>query len=158
MQKGNNKPVSLCHGSNVIVERPEIRVFGHYKDFGYGFYCTRIEHQARKWALTKKTNHIVTIYSYSETDGLNILKFPEMTDEWLDFVADCRRGKEHLYDIVEGPMADDQIWDYVEDYVAGSISREAFWALARFKHPTHQIVFCTSEAVKTLTYKDNFKV
>ena len=97
MQKGNNKPVSLYHGSNVIVERPEIRVFGHYKDFGYGFYCTRIEHQARKWALTKKTNHIVTIYSYSETDGLNILKFPEMTDEWLDFVADCRRGKEHLW-------------------------------------------------------------
>ena len=106
----------------------------------------------------EKTNHIVTIYSYSETDGLNILKFPEMTDEWLDFVADCRGGKEHLYDIVEGPMADDQIWDYVEDYVAGIISREAFWALARFKHPTHQIVFCTSEAVKTLTYKDNFKV
>ena len=158
MQKGNNKPVSLYHGSNVIVERPEIRVFGHYKDFGYGFCCTRIEHQARKWALTKKTNHIVTIYSYSETDGLNILKFPEMTDEWLDFVADCRKGKEHLYDIVEGPMADDQIWDYVEDYVAGIISRKAFWALARFKHPTHQIVFCTSEAVKTLTYKDNFKV
>ena len=54
MQKGNNKPVCLYHGSNVIVERPEIRVFGHYKDFGYGFYCTRIEHQARKWALTKK--------------------------------------------------------------------------------------------------------
>lgn len=54
MQKGNNKPVSLYHGSNVIVERPEIRVFGHYKDFGYGFCCTRIEHQARKWALTKK--------------------------------------------------------------------------------------------------------
>ena len=68
MQKGNNKPVCLYHGSNVIVERPEIRVFGHYKDFGYGFYYTRIEHQARKWALTKKTNHIVTIYSYSETD------------------------------------------------------------------------------------------
>ena len=43
--------------------------------------------------------------------------FDEMTEEWLQFVVDCRRGIKHEYDIVEGPMADDTIWDYVEDYV-----------------------------------------
>lgn len=148
----------LYHGSNVIVERPEIRTFGHYKDFGYGFYCTRFEQQAKKWALTKTPKHIVTLYDYSERQGLQTRQFLEMTDEWLDFVADCRRGKEHEYDIVEGPMADDQIWDYVEDFVAGNISREAFWALARFKHPTHQIVFCTPEALVNITYKSNYEV
>ena len=42
-------------------------------------------------------------------------------------------------------MADDQIWDYVEDYMEGSITREAFWILAKFKYPTHQIVFCTQK-------------
>lgn len=40
-----------------------------------------------------------------------------MTDEWLCFVVDCRRGIEHNYDIVEGPMADDQIWDYVDGII-----------------------------------------
>jgi len=65
-----------------------------------------------------------------------------MTDEWLDFIADCRRGIEHFYDIVEGPMANDTIWDYVEDFFRGAISRAAFWELAKFRHPTHQIVFC----------------
>lgn len=30
-----------------------------------------------------------------------------MSDEWLDFITDCRSGKVHSYDIVEGPMADD---------------------------------------------------
>lgn len=49
-------------------------------------------------------------------------------------------------------MADDQIWNYVEDFVDGSISREAFWALVKFKYPTHQIVFCTSDAIQTLTF------
>lgn len=39
-----------------------------------------------------------------------------MTEEWLDFVISCRKGVEHDYDIVEGPMADDTIWDYIEDY------------------------------------------
>ena len=43
-----------------------------------------------------------------------------MTDEWLDFVVDCRQGVTHQYDIVEGPMADDQIWDYVEDFIEGT--------------------------------------
>lgn len=41
----------------------------------------------------------------------------------------CRRGKEHEFDIVDGPMADDQIWDYVEDYMTGNISKEALKTL-----------------------------
>ena len=32
--------------------------------------------------------------------SLNILKFETMTDEWLDFIASCRVGKIHNYDIV----------------------------------------------------------
>ena len=76
-----------------------------------------------------------------------------MTEEWLEFVVACRRGQNHSYDIVEGPMADDQIWDYVEDYIAGNISKEAFWLLVKFKYPTHQIVFCTEEALKTLQFE-----
>ncbi len=43
-------------------------------------------------------------------------------------------------------MADDQVWDYVEDYVAGNISKAAFWELVKFEYPTHQIVFCTEQA------------
>ena len=75
-----------------------------------------------------------------------------MTDEWLQFVVDCRRGLEHSYDIVEGPMADDTIWDYIEEYVEGSISKEAFWMLVKFKYPTHQIVFCTERALAALRF------
>ena len=50
-------------------------------------------------------------------------------------------------------MADDQIWDYVEDYIAGKISKAAFWELVKFKYPTHQIVFCTDDALKCLHYR-----
>lgn len=152
---GNNIS-TIYHGSNVIVEQPEVRIYGHFKDFGYGFYCTLFEQQAKKWALTKGKKHFVSLYKYTEPQDLKTLIFPEMSDEWLDFVADCRRGKEHQYDIVEGPMADDQIWDYVEDFVAGNITREAFWALARYKHPTHQIVFCTPEALTCISYKGHY--
>lgn len=145
--------VILYHGSNVIVREPQILENGYYKDFGYGFYCTLIEKQAKRWALTKRKNHIVNKYQYLENTGLKVRKFNEMSEEWLQFVVDCRRGIRHDYDIVEGPMADDTIWDYIEDYVAGKISKEAFWELVKFKYPTHQIVFCTKEALNTLQFQ-----
>lgn len=143
----------IYHGSNVIVSSPRILVNGFYKDFGYGFYCTNIEKQAKRWALTKRGKSVVNSYEYIPNAALSQLVFDTMTEEWLDFVADCRLGKEHSYDIVEGPMADDQVWDYVEDFIAGRISRAAFWELVKFKYPTHQIVFCTQEALKTLQYE-----
>lgn len=135
------------------MERPQILVSGFYKDFGYGFYCTNIEKQARKWALTKRGDSIVSAFSFKLAADLKVLSFPEMTDEWLDFVVACRRGIKHGYDIVEGPMADDQIWDYVEDFMEGTITREAFWILAKFKYPTHQIVFCTQKALETIKFE-----
>ena len=38
----------IYHGSNVEVAEPRILQNGFYKDFGYGFYCTNIEKQAKK--------------------------------------------------------------------------------------------------------------
>ena len=49
-----------------------------------------------------------------------------MSDEWLDLIAQCRNGKTHNYDIVEGPMADDTVWNYVNDFLTGRISRKQF--------------------------------
>ena len=148
----------LFHGTNTIVKNPEIRVAGYNKDFGFGFYCTNLERQAQRWAMAKRNPHIVCVYNYEPDDRLNVKSFPVMTDEWLDFVAACRHGESHPYDIVEGPMADDEVWDYVEVFLSGRITREAFLALAKFKHPTHQILFCTDKALKTLTYLSNYEL
>lgn len=148
--------MQLFHGSNVYVETPKILTDGFAKDFGFGFYCTEKEKQAQKWARTKKGKSIVNVYEYTEDLTLHMKRFPEMTEEWLDFIADCRNGKAHPYDIVEGPMADDQIWDYVEDFLREAISREAFWMLVKFKYPTHQIAFCTEAALRTIKFEKGY--
>ena len=150
--------ITIFHGSNVVVEKPQIIVSGFYKDFGFGFYCTNIERQAKKWAQTKKGDSFVSVYNYLPTDELKVLSFPVMTDEWLDFVVACRRGIKHEYDIVEGPMADDQIWDYVEDFIEGNFTREAFWVLAKFKYPTHQIVFCTQKSLDSIFFEKSYSL
>lgn len=150
--------MELFHGSNVIVQKPKVLINGFYKDFGYGFYCTKLEKQAKRWALTKRKKHVVNIYTYEENSALKICRFEKMTDDWLDFVVACRRGQEHNFDIVEGPMADDTIWDYIEDYVSGNITKEAFWVLVKFKYPTHQLVFCTEDSLKTLKFERSYSL
>ena len=53
----------LYHGSNVIVQSPQILENGFYKDFGYGFYCTIIEKQDKRWALTKPKKRVCESFS-----------------------------------------------------------------------------------------------
>ena len=141
----------IYHGSTVVVSHPIIRTERFNKDFYFGFYCTIFEKQAIRWA-TRFGDGFLNRYEYTPNEHLKKLTFAEMTEEWLDFIAACRTGKPHCYDIVEGPMADDTIYNYVQGYIDGKYSRETFWSLARFKHPIHQISFHTEAALDTITF------
>lgn len=141
----------IYHGSRVEVKNPEIRREKFNKDFYFGFYCTTLKEQAIRWA-TRFGDGIVNVYEYKKNNTLKTLVFPDMSEEWLDFIANCRSGKGHDYDIVEGPMADDTIYNYVQGFLDGKYSREIFWNLAKFKRPTHQISFHTEDALNTLTF------
>lgn len=143
----------LYHGSDAKVKVPRIIIGKYAKDFGNGFYCTLLEEQAIRWAKRFGNIGILNIYTVKLDNGMNIKIFDKMTDEWLDFIALCRNGGTHQYDVVEGPMADDQIFNYVNEFIRGGISRAAFWELAKFSYPTHQISFNTEKAVNALNFE-----
>lgn len=143
--------MTVYHGSYVTVKIPKIIKGKNTKDFGPGFYCTIIREQAERWA--KRYDHpIVNTYTVRMNSNLKTLEFKEMTEEWLDFIIDCRNHISHNYDIVIGAMANDQIYNYIADYIEGIITREQFWSLAKFKYPTHQISFCSPESLKCLEF------
>ena len=144
--------MTVYHGGYMPSEHPQIRIGRNTKDFGPGFYCTIIKEQAERWAK-RDDRKIVSVYEVRLNSGLKIKEFQGMTDEWLDFIIACRSGKPHTYDIVIGAMANDQIYNYIADYIDGAITREQFWVLAKFKYPTHQINFCTEKALKCLEYR-----
>jgi hypothetical protein len=149
--------MKVYHGSYMTVETPKILKSKFPKDFGEGFYCTELKEHAERWA-SRYDIAIVSNYEYLPNINLNILVFNEMTEEWLDFIVDCRSGKKHNYDIVIGAMANDQIYNYISDFIEGVINREQFWVLAKFKHPTHQICFCNDAVLKTLQFIDYNKI
>ena len=143
--------MTVYHGGYKAVLKPEIRIGRNTKDFGNGFYCTIIKEQAQRWAKRYDTK-VVSIYDVRIDSSMAIKEFKEMTEEWLDFIVDCRSGKSHSYDIVEGPMADDTIYNYVQGFIDGKYSRKVFWELAKFKYPTHQISFHTARSLETLKF------
>lgn len=141
----------IFHGGYKEISLPEIIKGKYSKDFGTGFYCTEFEEQAIRWSK-RFDSSVVSIYEFKLDEKLNVIIFDEMTEAWLDFIVKCRAGYEHNYDIVSGPMANDQIYNYVSDYISGILTREQFWVMAKFKHPTHQICFCTQNALDCLNF------
>ncbi len=141
----------IYHGGYCEIASPDILKGKHAKDFGDGFYCTVIREQAQRWAKRYDTP-MLNSYSYFHKDELSVKEFKDMTEEWLSFIIDCRSGKEHDYDIVIGAMANDQIYNYISDYMEGTLTKEQFWVLAKFKYPTHQIAFTSPASLKCLEF------
>ncbi len=158
LTKLQDDAVIIYHGSNAIVSQPEIRIGKFTKDFYWGFYCTLLQEQAEKWARRNRKCKIVNIYRLTNTKGLRCKQFADMNEEWLEFIVNCRSGGSHDYEIVEGPMADDTIYNYINDYIDGVISKDAFWELVKFKYPTHQLSFHSARALHCLTFDRSYEL
>ncbi|MBD5549525.1 MAG: DUF3990 domain-containing protein [Lachnospiraceae bacterium] len=146
--------MTVFHGSYTTIANPKIIKGRNTKDFGPGFYCTLIREQAERWAK-RYSSSIINTYTVQMDTNLKILEFRELSEEWLDFIINCRRGVPHDYDIVIGAMANDQIYNFIADYIDGIITREQFWVMAKFKYPTHQINFRTPAALNCLTFAES---
>lgn len=152
-----NKSEIIYYGSYMKIEFPEIRKHRFTKDFSWGFYCTKIQEQAEKWAGRLNTS-VVNVYELKNIDTLNVKTFEDYSDEWLDFVVSCRNGGTHGYDVVIGPMADDTIYDYIEAYIHGQMNKQKFFELMKFKYPTHQISFHSIRALDCINFIECYKV
>jgi hypothetical protein len=154
--------MKVYHGSYAQIDVIDLKKCEIGKDFGRGFYVTKIREQAEFWAkrkgLLRKTNGCVTAFEFNENAfkyfHLNVLQFDSYHEGWLDFVAMNRNPKAqqptHDYDIVEGPVADDKITTRINDYLAGKMSKQHFLEELKFSKKTHQICFCTARSLQML--------
>ncbi|MDR1653752.1 MAG: DUF3990 domain-containing protein [Prevotellaceae bacterium] len=154
----------VYHGSYTAIETVDFSFCKKRRDFGKGFYVTKILSQAEYWATRKgednDTDGVVTEFEFDqyafEDEDFKILRFDGYCEEWLDFVVKNRMNPKntlaHNYDIVEGPVADDDIATRVFDYVKGKISKEQFLKDLKHRTPTHQICFCTLQSLQALEF------
>ena len=141
----------LYHGSHLAVPQPLSKAGRRNLDFGPGFYLTRLKAQAEAWAVVvagRKGRHVipvVSVYHFDKeqalSDGVRFKEFDTYNIEWLEYVVNCRQGKDYSeeYDVVEGGVANDNVIDTVEDYEKGVITAEQALGQLRYKKVNHQL-------------------
>jgi len=146
--------VNIYHGSDVVVEKPEILQSSRLLDFGTGFYTTSRKEQAVRWAEkvsirnnTKKK--LLSVYNFhleKAKNELNIIDFTYADEKWLDFVTANRRGKEILeeYDIVIGPVADDNVYLTIKLFETGVLDKDEALKRLKVEKLFDQILFHTT--------------
>ena len=152
----------LYHGSNMIVEKPELIVQNRTLDFGFGFYTTTNKKQASSFArrvtkLRQEGEATVSIFEIEEQKAfteLTLLKFDSANEAWLDFVSSNRSGiYEGLkYDLMFGPVANDDVYQTFTLYTTGVLTKEQTIAALEIKKLYNQLVFATNEALSYLQF------
>jgi len=159
----------VYHGSDTLIAVIDLQKCKPNRDFGRGFYVTKLRSQAESMAvrITKRSKQIPVVteyefdeYAYEDND-LKVLRFDSYDENWLDFVVLNRntdkRKQAHDYDIIEGPVADDKITRNITKYLQQKISREDFLEMLKHSEPNHQICFCTVNSLQMLNYIENIK-
>lgn len=140
------------HTSNVIISEPDVTHSRKHLDFGRGFYLTPLEQQAYDYGrrfLHRGEPAFVNIFELSEeASSVSRKVFPAYDGEWLDYVTACRKGLPHEhFDIIEGGIADDQVFDTVDLYLQGIYSREQALDSLRWKKPNHQLCIASQQVI-----------
>ena len=152
----------VFHGSYTWVDVIDLAQGRSNLDFGKGFYVTSIRSQAEFWAArtgrTHKTDGVVSEFEFYENAfehyDLKVLRFSGYDEQWLDFVVFNRDPKSpipaHDYDIVEGPVANDDVNARINDYLARVVSKTDFLKELAMYRPTHQICMCTVRSLQMI--------
>lgn len=135
--------IILLHGSNQVVEVPELSQGNVHNDYGRGFYCTRLEEMAKEWACKNQKDGFVNRYEL-DTEGLHILNLSDGKHTVLNWIAMLLKNRtfrlrspiaidarEYLiqhfaidtaaYDLIVGYRADDSYFQYAESFVENTL-------------------------------------
>ena len=149
----------LYHGSFLEIAKPDLVHSRPNVDFGRGFYVTPLYEQAVKWCGKFKRrgkDGIISRYEYDERREaeLKTLKFDSYSEEWLDFILNCRSGKDSTdYDFVVGGVANDKVFNTVELFFGGLIDKTEAINRLRYEKPNLQICFRTEKALSLLHFE-----
>lgn len=145
----------VYHGTTIIVDKPSSNYSNRFLDFGVGFYVTADKKQAENWAGRKaiRLNANAIVNQYNLSDDLTTYKglvFKYEDEKWLDFVANCRKGKDVFknYDFVSGSVANDDVFLTVDMYMRGIWDKNRALKEIRYYKTSHQICLISQTLIK----------
>lgn len=157
--KNENKRLFIYHGSTYNFKKIDLTKSHDKRDFGKGFYTTILEQQAQQWAYrlslrNYRNKYYVYKYCFINNNDLNIKRFDLLNEEWLEFIKNNRfkGGLQHDYDVVIGPIADDNTMLTVQLYVMNVINATEAVQRLKFAKVNNQISFHTEKSLNYLQF------
>lgn len=157
----------IYHGSIEVVRQPEIRQPNRSLDYGSGFYTTTSMEQAKKLVERRIKDKgvavgYVNVYDFDPAvlKQLKVLLFEKPTEEWVNFVMKNRtvRGFTHDYDIVYGPVADDNVYTQFTLYEGGIISMPTLIQELKTYKLVDQYLFHTEKSLSAIKFVESIEI
>ena len=166
----------LYHGSYTHFDKINLNKGRKYKDFGQGFYTTKVESQAWQWAKNMSarfgvSNGFVSIFECDESlfKNYKYLHFDKPTEEWAYFIMNNRNTEftdyenkinnhNNQFDIVEGPVANDNIAVVLDQFMMNMKSGTALVEALEYKNLNHQISFHSENGISILKKVKHYEV
>lgn len=172
--------IKLLHGTDHIIEVPDIHIGNPHNDYGLGFYCTKIDEMACEWACKKNTDGFVNIYDFDD-EGLKVLNLLDGQHTVLNWIALLLQNRtfkletvlsvdardyiiEHYsidlsgYDIVIGYRADDSYFQYAEAFVSNGLPLRSLNKALRLGKLGEQTVVISQKGFDRLKFADAYPV
>lgn len=155
----------LYHASDKLIPKPDISFSREALDFGKGFYLTVLKEQAVKYSKRftgRGKDAYLNVYILDDAvlDSLKVKRFDSYDEEWLDFISKCRTLKNiDNYDIVIGGIANDKVFNTIDLYFDGLISRSEALSRLKYEKPNHQLCVKHQDVIdRYLEFKESIKL
>ena len=161
--------MTVYHGGLAAIPVPRIIRGDRIGDFGVGFYTTTDYDQARRFVLRKCAvegcaNGVISIYTVPDDilirPGLSVKQFSSATEEWVEFVFANRRVAlyEHGFDLVLGPVANDQVYASLALFEDGQIGHEELIRRLMSRKLVDQLLFHTDKSLSLLRFTSSLEI
>jgi hypothetical protein len=153
------KRLTLYHGSNQNFENVDLAKSKDNRDFGRGFYLTTLQEQAEAWAENMYLRYggegkFVYVFEFEENIDLKVKQYKDLNHEWLEMIKTNRinGGIQHEYDVVCGPVANDNTMRTIALYIAGIYTEQMALEQLKYFKANDQVSIHTEKALKHLKF------
>lgn len=168
--------IIIYHGSEYIIQKPDLYAGKKHNDYGQGFYCTENIELAKEWACKNESDGFANVYELDLT-GLKLLNLNGGGYTILNWIAILLKNRvfslddgisntarnyiiEHFsvdvenYDVIIGYRADDSYFSFANAFVSNSLPLRSLNKALRLGKLGEQVALVSEKAFENLQYKE----
>ena len=168
--------ITIYHGSDHIIEKPDIHKGKKYNDYGQGFYCTEDLELAKEWACKTGKDGFVNEYELDtsnlkilnlNSNGYTILNWIALLLKHRTFTLDNeiqRQARDYIinnfsidttkFDVIVGYRADDSYFSFAESFVSNTLPLSTLNKALRLGNLGEQVALVSEKAFESLTFRN----